>query len=395
MSVYADYQQFMEELSLVDPVSDTARKPVFLDVFSGLNAPPAKAFLWCQWEVVTPIDIEIDQDLDDQYARWIHDQEHLVDALPSLHGCMLLCDCPHNQLCHGDIICALIWTTTTSRSTLPRRRRQQGVRKVALLAAGLRPVRAVPIRFSQETVIGALMALCPHTHWAGFQWPMIEDLLIDDSHFGWLATMQTREDWHGQAVGPSLVGPIERAAISLHGFQQAGAAAAAKAMPPLIPFGVGDERHFELALDLKTQPTLFESTGVVDDDLLFAADRYWQLGVSLRIVWQRMTRWIHELARRTWPITEWMRQFQPPGPTSKIPHLVRCCTMGLVGRRAPYSQFEVMSARRSYCSGWVGRRSSRVLWASHVLGATLSSSTPLPPHSTVLHSATQRKAEGH
>ena len=74
MSVYADYQQFMEELSLVDPVSDTARKPVFLDVFSGLNAPPAKAFLWCQWEVVTPIDIEIDHDLDDQYVRWIHDQ---------------------------------------------------------------------------------------------------------------------------------------------------------------------------------------------------------------------------------------------------------------------------------------------------------------------------------
>ena len=74
MSVYLDYQQFMEELSLVDPVSDTARKPVFLDVFSGLNAPLAKAFLWCQWEVVTPIDIEIDHDLDDQYVRWIHDQ---------------------------------------------------------------------------------------------------------------------------------------------------------------------------------------------------------------------------------------------------------------------------------------------------------------------------------
>ena len=64
MSVYLDYQQFMEELSLVEPVRDTARKPVFLDVFSGLNAPLAKAFLWCQWEVVTPIDIEIDQGLD-------------------------------------------------------------------------------------------------------------------------------------------------------------------------------------------------------------------------------------------------------------------------------------------------------------------------------------------
>ena len=118
-----------------------------------------------------------------------------------------------------------------------------------------------PIRFSQETVIGALMALCPHIHWSEFQWPTIEDLLIDD--------LQTRDDWQGQAFGPSLVGPIERAAISLHGFQQAGAAAAAKAMPPLIPFGVGDERHFELAMDLKSQPTPVESMGVVDDDLLF------------------------------------------------------------------------------------------------------------------------------
>ena len=55
MSVYTDYQRFMEELSLVEPVNDTARKPVFLDVFSGFNAPLAKAFLWCRWEVVTPI----------------------------------------------------------------------------------------------------------------------------------------------------------------------------------------------------------------------------------------------------------------------------------------------------------------------------------------------------
>ena len=147
-------------------------------------------------------------------------KEHLVDALPSLHGCMLLCDCPHNQLCHGDIICALIWTTTTSRSTLPRRRRQQGVRKVALLAAGLRPVRAVPIRFSQETVIGALMALCPHTHWSGFQWPMIEDLLIDDFDLGgWLpcrpgrigmAKRLARPWWDPLSVQPSLYTAFNR-----------------------------------------------------------------------------------------------------------------------------------------------------------------------------------------
>ena len=32
--------------------------PVLLDVFSGVHAPLSKAFLWCQWEIITPIDIE-------------------------------------------------------------------------------------------------------------------------------------------------------------------------------------------------------------------------------------------------------------------------------------------------------------------------------------------------
>ena len=50
----------MDELSLVEPLLDTDRKTMFLDVFSGANAPLAKAFLQCQWEIVTPINIEID-----------------------------------------------------------------------------------------------------------------------------------------------------------------------------------------------------------------------------------------------------------------------------------------------------------------------------------------------
>ena len=58
LTEYPDYQQFMDELSLVEPLLDTDRKTMFLDVFSGANAPLAKAFLQCQWEIVTPIDIE-------------------------------------------------------------------------------------------------------------------------------------------------------------------------------------------------------------------------------------------------------------------------------------------------------------------------------------------------
>ena len=64
MSEYPDYQQFMDELPLVEPLLDTDRKTMFLDVFSGANAPLAKAFLQCQWEIVTLIDIEIDHNLD-------------------------------------------------------------------------------------------------------------------------------------------------------------------------------------------------------------------------------------------------------------------------------------------------------------------------------------------
>ena len=35
-----------------------------LDLYSGPNAPLAKAFNWCGWRVVTPVDLERDAELD-------------------------------------------------------------------------------------------------------------------------------------------------------------------------------------------------------------------------------------------------------------------------------------------------------------------------------------------
>ena len=124
--------------------------------------------------------------------------------------------------------------------------------------------------FPKEIVVASLMALFPEVNWDGFKWPMIEDLLVDDSHFQWLNYMQNRPDWDGHSFGPRLVGPLERTAIAMSGLQQSGAAAAAKALPP-IPFGEGEDRHFELALELQQRPTPFKAMGVVDDDLIFAA----------------------------------------------------------------------------------------------------------------------------
>ena len=118
---------------------------------------------------------------------------------------------------------------------------------------------------------------------------MLEDLLN---------SMQNHEDWRGQAM---------------HGHQEAGAAAAATA--PVFFSEWAMNVTFQLAMELKSQPTPFEAMGIVDDDLLFTASQYQRLGASLR---QRMMeRWLREMARRTWPITRWLRQFQAPGPSSE------------------------------------------------------------------------------
>ena len=82
----------------------------------------------------------------------------------------------------------------------------------------------------------------------------------------------------------------------------------------MIPFSVGEDTHFELALELQQRPTPFESTGVVDDDLIFAAAGYSAQGVKLREVRRRL----QELSRRTWPITHHLQAYQPPGIRSAM-----------------------------------------------------------------------------
>ena len=146
-------------------------------------------------------------------------QDHLLADLQSLHFKNLVCDCPHNVLCHGDILRALVWSTSPTTSSSGRRHSQprEHLRRVSLVAAGIRPARAVPLRFSQEIVVASLMALCPEVNWDGFKWPMLKDLLVDDSHFQWLNYMQNRPDWDGHSFGPQLVGPLERTAIVISG----------------------------------------------------------------------------------------------------------------------------------------------------------------------------------
>ena len=52
----------LDDVAPAQPDGD--KVPVLLDLFAGANAPLTKAFMWCGWKAVTPIDLEIDPDFD-------------------------------------------------------------------------------------------------------------------------------------------------------------------------------------------------------------------------------------------------------------------------------------------------------------------------------------------
>ena len=98
----AQFHEFMQELSDVMPSANCAqRQPIMLDIFSGANAPLAKAFLWCQWLIITPIDLEVDPELD--VSR--------VDVRKAIHARL-----PNVALISGAMSCA---TKSRAREKAP------------------------------------------------------------------------------------------------------------------------------------------------------------------------------------------------------------------------------------------------------------------------------------
>ena len=247
-----------------------------------------------------------------RYGQWVIDQDQLMGQLASLENCNLICDCAVNQLCHGDILRALVWHehrshrgqgVTTSRSS----------RTVALLAGGARIVKAIPLHFSQAEIVAAFTSLCVGVDMHGFKWPCIEDLVNDETVLCFRQAQQT-DDWLGYDHGPVTVGPVEMSIIALSGLQQLGAVSSNKALPPLIPFGLGADEHFRLALEAQQHPTPFEEFGIVDKDLQFAADELGHHGLKLRAMRQHLVKWVQELGRRWQPVSTRLRKAQARGP---------------------------------------------------------------------------------
>ena len=108
------------------------------------------------------------------YMQWIRDQHHLLADLHQLRGMTLVCDCSHSQLCHGDVLAAMVWeafppSTSRSAASTPSR-------WVLAAASGTRVVSSMPVSFPQEDVVSAFKSRCFSVTWTNFKFPMIEDL---------------------------------------------------------------------------------------------------------------------------------------------------------------------------------------------------------------------------
>jgi len=249
-----------------------------------------------------------------RYMEWVQTQPQLMSALGDLKGCTLVCDCPHNRLCHGDILAALFWEKS-GQSTPPTSGTYQPSRWVQAIACGTRMVSAVTVPFSQESIVGAFKSLCWFATWDRFQFPMIEDLLNQE---GFLAFIPWRHSQgrYGLPAGPRVVSAVERPAVRMSLGVQTGAAASNKAAPPLVPFGLGADGHFLFSTALQDSATPFEQDPLCDDDLLFAADQSGQFYGNLRAVRQKQVRLLTELGDRWTGVTTYLRQFQAPSVAS-------------------------------------------------------------------------------
>ena len=165
------------------------------------------------------------------YMQWIQTQPELIRDLPSLRGKVLVCDCPHSQLCHGDVLAALLWSSSDADSQGPSSPRI--CRWVLAAASGTRMVSAVPLTFRQESVVTAFQSLCFSVSWTGFKFPMLEDLLLDpcfSSFHNWRCNNSLLPD---MPAGPRVVSLSERSMFRMTLGVQTGAGASGKAAPPL------------------------------------------------------------------------------------------------------------------------------------------------------------------
>ena len=98
-----------------------------------------------------------------------------------------------------------------------------------------------------------------------------------------------------------------------------GRAEAGRGKSCASPHPVGDDGHFQACLTAQHYVHPFERKGVVDYDLMFAAELTNALGLEVRPMRQRAGRLVAELGDRLQPVTVRLRRFQPPVQRVTVP----------------------------------------------------------------------------
>ncbi len=179
----------------------------------------------------------------------------LWDNLPELMGCTLVCDCPWQSSCEVDILAGLCFDATSPQgnrasSHVVSRPDTQLARRAVVLAntvsqaSSLQIPRQIP-QLSQEAVVLAFLKLFPAPWFVSFRFPMIEDLVnhsIFRSYPEWL--QERGAAWDGP-LGPAMAPRAVRLAQRTAEAQQSGAHSQKAALPPLVPYGLSPDDHFQ------------------------------------------------------------------------------------------------------------------------------------------------------
>ena len=159
--------------------------------------------------------------------------------------------------------------------------------------------------------MAAFRSLYPPHYFENFCFPMVEDL-VNQPPFTcftqWLRSRGLR--WDGPLV-PMLASPQQRLLARTAEGQQAGALSGKAACPPLLPFGLSCEQHFEHSLARADEPLPTEQPPLMDLDLQFAADSMAGNYGSLRDLRQGAARALRELKSRWARVSTRLRHLQP------------------------------------------------------------------------------------
>ena len=223
-----------------------------------------------------------------------HIMQRLAGDLPELTGCVLACDCEMDIVCEGDGLAGLVFEFGR-------------VRQVLAAVAGLPPtVGAVILYWSQEAVVAAFCSLYPPHYFKNFCFLMVEDL-----HLLYAMAAQSGTPL-GRAAGPNAgLSPAQRLLAR---------AAEGEQCPPLLPFGLSCEQHFEHSLARADEPLPTEQPPLMGLDLQFAAESMASNYGSMRELRQGAVRALRELKSRWARVSTRLRHLQPDAIRTATQH---------------------------------------------------------------------------